>query len=267
MPVSLLSLLVTFAVFAGLWRVSLRKQDCGVVDLYWSWGFSVIAAIALAALPSPTGPQWLFAAMIALWSVRLGLYLLLRHMRADGEDARYRAMRERHGPGWERQSFWMVFMLQALVLWIVASPIHAALRTDPLTPPIWLTTLALMLYAGGLLLETIADAALLRFRRDPGNRGQLLTSGVFAWSRHPNYFGESIAWWGIGLYALGLSGSWLALLGPAILTVLLTKVSGIPMLEAQLRQRPGFDGYAASTSAFFPWPRRSQAGIVRQPGK
>jgi steroid 5-alpha reductase family enzyme len=250
------SLAVTLAVFAGLWVLSLRKSDCGVVDLYWSWGFAVIAWMGLGSLAAPAPAQWAFAGLVTLWAARLGVHLALRHQHATGEDARYRAMREAHGPGWERRSFWMVFMLQAVVLWIVASPVHVAMTSAPAPLPPWLAAASIVLFATGLIVETVADAALLRFRRNPENRGRLLTSGLFAWSRHPNYFGESVLWCGLGLGSFGVSGSWLAFLAPVLLTLLLLKVSGVPLLEEQLRSRPGFADYAARTSAFIPLPPR-----------
>ncbi len=254
-----LSLLATLAVFAGLWVLSVRKRDCGVVDLYWSWGFAVIGWMAVSAQTSPSPGQWLLLGLVTVWSARLGVYLLIRHLRATGEDARYRAMRDSHGEDWVGRSFWMVFMLQAVVLWIVASPVHVGLAAGALDPPLWLVCLAGTLFIAGFALEAVADAALLRFRQDPANRGKLLTTGVFAWSRHPNYFGESVLWWGLGLLAYGLSGSLIAFVGPLLLTLLLVKVSGVPMLEDQLRTRPGFADYAARTSSFVPMPPAARA--------
>jgi steroid 5-alpha reductase family enzyme len=248
------SLVVTILVFAALWRVSIAKTNCGVVDLYWGFGFAVIAWLELAISGRWDGYRLAFIALVTAWALRLGWHLVHRHSTARGEDARYRLMRERNGPGWPNKSFWMVFMLQAVILWIIAAPIHMAFAGPSITVDPILVAIGIFLFVLGFVLEWVADAALAAFRRDSANHGRLLTTGVFSWSRHPNYFGEAVLWWGLGIFAYGLSGSFIALLGPAILHFLLVKVSGIPMLEEQLSTRPGFAAYAERTSAFIPRP-------------
>lgn len=201
------------------------------------------------------------ALLTTIWAARLGFHLVRRHASAEGEDPRYLAMRLRHGPGWENRSFWMVFMLQAVCMWVIASPQHVVILGVPgLSLPPGFATVVLaagfVMFAAGFLVEAVADAALARFRADPANRGRLLTGGLFAWSRHPNYFGEALLWWGLGLVATAFSGQPLALLGPAFLTLLLLKVSGVPVLDEYLSSRPGFPDYAARTPAFLPRPPR-----------
>jgi steroid 5-alpha reductase family enzyme len=262
---SLVALAVTIAVFAALWRLSLRLVDCSVVDLYWGFGFGVIAWI-LVALSGNTAPgALLLAALVSLWSARLGGHLLQRHRKAEAEDPRYADMRRRHGEAWPRLSFWLVFMLQAIVMWLIALPLHLALGTaNPETAgSTALIGLGVLLFSAGFTMEAIADAALARFKSDPANAGRLLTTGLFSWSRHPNYFGETVLWWGFGIMAFGLSGQWAVFFGPALLTLLLIKVSGIPPLEAHLSSRPGFADYVAATSPFIPLPPRTrQSGTV-----
>lgn len=248
------SLAVTILVFAALWRLGVAKANCGVVDLYWSFGFAVIAWLELAIGDRWDGYRLAFIALVTSWAMRLGWHLADRHRTARGEDARYRIMRERNGPGWPMKSFWMVFMLQAVILWIIAAPIHVVLAGPVMEVDQILVVIGACIFAAGFVLEWVADGALATFRRNPANHGRLLTTGVFSWSRHPNYFGEAAVWWGLGIFAYGLSGSLLALLGPAILHFLLVKVSGIPMLEEQLSTRPGFADYAERTSAFLPRP-------------
>jgi steroid 5-alpha reductase family enzyme len=257
----LVALVVTALAFAALWRLSLRKTDCGVVDLYWAFGFSVIAWIEALALPRLFPAQVLLLAFTTLWSLRLGRHLVRRHLRAAGEDARYAKMRADGGADWPRKSFWWVFMLQAGVMWLVATPLHAALTVEePALHPM-LVALGSLFFVAGFLIEGAADTAITRFRDDPANRGLLLTTGLFAWSRHPNYFGEALLWWGLGFVAYGISGAWWAFIGPLALHVLLVKVSGVPMLDAHLSGRPGFADYAARTSAFVPRPPRPSAAI------
>ena len=262
---ALVALVITVAVFATLWGLSRRLVDCSVVDLYWGFGFGVIAWV-LVALTGNTHPAaLLLAGLVTLWSVRLGIHLLLRHQRAEAEDPRYADMRNRYGERWPSLSFWLVFMLQALVMWLIALPLHLALgravpdgQVDAAT-----VTLGVILFAVGFVVEALADAALVRFKRDPAHAGRLLTTGLFAWSRHPNYFGETVLWWGFGVIAFGVCGQWAVFFGPALLTLLLLKVSGIPPLEAHLSGRPGFADYAASTSPFIPLPPRSPVGTTR----
>jgi steroid 5-alpha reductase family enzyme len=249
--------LVTAAAFSLLWLKSLATRDCGVVDLYWGFGFGVIAWIEHASATSPGWAGNLLLGLASVWSLRLGIHLVRRHVRASEEDPRYRRMREKGGPNWPLSSFLWIFMLQAIVMWLVASPLHVAFGAaeGPWSPA--LVLLGAALFAFGFVIESLADGAIARFRDDPANRGKLLTTGLFAWSRHPNYFGETVLWWGLGLVGLGISGSVLALGGPLLLTLLLLKVSGIPPLEQHLAERPGFAEYVARTSAFIPLPPRS----------
>lgn len=269
---SLVALLVTVAAFAVLWRVSLRTGDCSVVDLYWGFGFGVIAWINLALAGNWRTAPVVLACLVTVWSLRLGIHLAIRHSRATEEDPRYAEMRRRNGPGWERRSFWMVFMLQAVVMWLIALPLHLSLASptvaDDGLPPVAIAGIAL--FVAGMLVEALADAALARFKRDPRNAGRLLTTGLFAWSRHPNYFGETLLWWGLGLLALSIAGTPVVLVGPALLTLLLLKVSGIPPLEAHLSSRDGFADYVARTSPFLPLPpqaARGRTGDISEDGR
>ncbi len=250
-----LSLALLIALFVALWLHSVRMGDAGVIDIAWGPGFALIGWFEWLRL-SPAHPSaTLILLAVTLWAARLGVHLFVRHRMSTSEDARYAAMR-----ALDPEHFWLtsllkVFLLQAVILWALALPIHLAMSSSNQASPGLLTGAGCVLFAAGLTLETVADRALLIFRRDPANRGKLITHGPFAWSRHPNYFGECALWCGIGLMAWDASGSVLALLGPAALIGLILKVSGIPLLEAHLRRtRPEFAAYAARTSAFFPWP-------------
>ena len=248
---------VTLLAFAVLWVISLRGRDCGIVDLYWAAVFPVIGWLELALGPPPQMSQILFMTLVTLWAARLGTHLAIRHLQSEAEDPRYRAMRDQNGDAWPMRSFWMVFMVQAVVLWLVAAPIHFAMAPGAGDAPPAVVALAIALFGAGFVVESVADSALAAFRRVPENRGRLLTTGIFAWSRHPNYFGEALLWWGLGILAWGMTGQILTLAGPALLTLLLIKVSGIPPLEAHLSARPGFSAYAAQVPAFVPRPPKS----------
>jgi steroid 5-alpha reductase family enzyme len=269
---AMVALAVTIVVFAALWRLSLRLVDCSVVDLYWGFGFGVIAWVLIGLSGNTTPAALLLAGLVSLWSARLGIHLWHRHRRATEEDPRYADMRRRHGEGWPKLSFWLVFMLQAIVMWLIALPLHLALGvTGPdvdLTSPA--ISIGLIAFALGFSIEALADAALVRFKAVQANHGRLLTTGLFAWSRHPNYFGEALLWWGFGLIAYGICGQLAVFTGPVLLTLLLLKVSGIPPLEAHLSGRPGFADYVAATSPFVPLPpktRRPATQPAREDGQ
>jgi steroid 5-alpha reductase family enzyme len=249
------TLLTTAALFGAMWLISLRTRDVGAVDIIWGPGFALIGWIGWIRLGPDAPGSALVLMAVTLWAARLGVHLFVRHRMSVSEDARYAAMRAADPDRFGWISLYKVFGLQAVILWALALPIHLAMAAKGAMLPGVLTAIGLVLFAAGFLLESMADLALLRFRRDPGNRGRLLTTGLFAWSRHPNYFGECVLWCGIGLMAWDVSGQWLAMLGPAALTGLILKVSGLPLLDAHLsRTRPGHAAYAARTSAFVPWP-------------
>jgi steroid 5-alpha reductase family enzyme len=254
-----LTLAVTVAAFAAIWLASLRTRDAGIVDLYWGPGFAVVALLTLALERAVAPGQLLLVAMVTLWAARLGWHMASRHAKAGREDPRYARMRAERGETFARWSLPNVFLLQAVILWLVATPIHAGLIAGgaPLPGPwFWLAAGAgAALFAGGLALETAADLALSRFRADPANRGKLLTTGLFARVRHPNHLGEIILWLGIGLVALAISGRWQALLGPLLLWALVARLSGPPMLEPVLAARDGYRAWAAKTPALWPFRR------------
>ncbi len=255
-PTLLIAFAAVLALFLAMWLVSLRTRDVGAVDIVWGPGFALVAWIEAVRLQPRAWSAVILLMAVTLWAIRLGAHLFSRHRLSATEDARYAAMRAADPEGFPARSLWTVFVLQAVILFGLSLPIHLAMTAGPERWPGWLTGLGLALFVAGFALETWADRLLLDFRRDPANRGGLLTSGPFAWSRHPNYFGECVLWFGLGLIAWDASGNPLALLGPAALTALILKVSGPPLKEAHLATRPGYAEYAARTSRFVPWPPR-----------
>lgn len=244
-----------------VWLGSLWRHDLSLVDRFWPaliGGAGLAAALSLDGGPSPRGLLMLMLA--ALWGLRLGLYITRRNW-GRGEDARYTRLRARNGPLYPYTSLLWIFGLQALLAWIVAAPLLAgAVSRAPLQA---LDVAGALLCGAGLLIEAIADAQMARFRRDPARRGTVMDRGLWAWSRHPNYFGETCFWWGLGLIALagsGWSGAW-SLISPLLMTVLLLKVSGVALLERELvERRPAYRDYIDRTSAFVPWPPRRAPG-------
>jgi steroid 5-alpha reductase family enzyme len=245
------------AVFTLAWLVSLAIANASIVDILWGPGFVVLGLVYLAAAPGPPSDRSLVVfGLVTVWAVRLALHIGIRNLGA-GEDFRYRAWRDRAGRSFWWVSLVKVFLLQAVVLWVVSSPLLLAHGDGGRIHPL-LDALGLALFVAGLTIESVADLQLERFRRDPANRGRVLASGLWSRSRHPNYFGEALLWWGIGLLALPAGGP-LALAGPALLTFSLVRVSGVAMLDAALvGRKPGYADYLRSTPAFLPrlLPRR-----------
>lgn len=237
--------------FTLVWGLSLRLRDASIADPFWGPAFLLLGGAYAVFAGSLQARGVLTMALLGAWALRLGIHLLSRNRR-HGEDPRYAAMRERRGAAFPLWSLVGVFWLQAGLLWIVAMPILAAVTSRA---PLGLVDgIGAVVAVLGLGLEAAADAQLSRFRADPTSAGGVLDTGLWRFSRHPNYFGDALFWWGMGIVALG-DGAWWALVGPAVMTWLLVKVSGVTLLEEGLRRnRPGYDAYVRRTSAFVPWP-------------
>jgi steroid 5-alpha reductase family enzyme len=234
-----------------LWGVSLRLRDASIIDAFWGPGFAL--ATLVYWLTDGTGGVrgTLVLVLVAAWAARLGLHLLRRN-RGQGEDPRYAAMRTRHGDAWGRVSLFRVFWLQGVILWIVSAPLFAAVRSAGVLGAIDYAGALIVL--AGLALESVADRQLMRFRADPSNKGHVLDSGLWRYSRHPNYFGDAVLWWGLYTIAVG-GGAYWTIFAPVIMTFLLLKVSGVPLLETSLSTtRPGYAEYVRRTSSFVLWP-------------
>lgn len=249
--VALHGLAIAAAIAFGTWIASLIRRDVSLVDRVWSVCI-VGAGLAYAAALPATGPRagWMLA-LAAVWALRLALYITVRNW-GHGEDRRYQAIRARNEPGFAFKSLVLVFALQAVLAWIVSAPLLAGAASA--RPWSVLDTLGALLAAFGIAFEAIADAQMTRFKADPSNRGRVMDGGLWAWSRHPNYFGEFCVWWGLGLMALAAGGGW-AIVSPLLMSVLLLKVSGVTLLEKDMNERrPAYRDYVARTSAFFPRP-------------
>jgi steroid 5-alpha reductase family enzyme len=241
----------------AIWSVSVLRRDASVVDPAWGPGFLGVALVALVHAGDPTARGWLAAALAGVWALRLGAHLTWRSW-GEPEDFRYAAMRARHGRRFAWVSLVTVFGLQGVLMWIVSLPLQLA----PSAGSSWPCTVpaGVLLWALGLGFEVIGDVQLARFRRDPGNAGRVLDTGLWRYTRHPNYFGELVLWWGLWLVSLdGPARIWSAV-SPALISFLLLRVSGVPLLEAGLRRRrPEYADYVARTSPFLPRRPRSPA--------
>jgi steroid 5-alpha reductase family enzyme len=248
-----LTLILAFGATIGLWLFSLRLKDSSIIDIFWAPGFALLAWAAVIASRTLMPRGWLVLDLVTVWGLRLGLHILLRHR---GEDRRYGEMRAKFGTRWWWWSLLQVFWLQALLLWGISLPLQAAVAsTAPLGA---LDYLGAMVAAAGLVIEGLADYQLTRFRADAANAGKVMDQGLWAWSRHPNYFGDALMWWGYFLIGFGASHAWWLVLSPIAMTVLLLRVSGVSLLEETIvERRPAYADYIRRTSAFVPWPPKS----------
>jgi steroid 5-alpha reductase family enzyme len=251
MTEAMVTLLAGLGCGVILWLVSLRLRDVSIIDIFWGPGIALMVNLH-AWLSDAAGMRaWLAIFLVNLWALRLALHIGSRHR---GEDHRYGAMRQKFGARWWWWSFFQVFLLQIILIWFLPAPLVAAVRTSAL-PLTWLDLAGAGLALGGLTFEAVADWQLTRFRRDTANRGQVMDRGLWGLSRHPNYFGDSVMWWGFFLIGLAGSGAWWTLLSPLIMTLLLLKVSGVTMMEDTIAERrPAYAEYKRRVSAFIPWP-------------
>ena len=256
--------LALLAFMSGMYLVGLLARDNSLVDIAYGPAFVVAGWSAWwqAGAPAHVRPLLLLV-LVTLWGVRLGLHLGLRH-RGRGEDFRYRQFREAWGRTLVWRSFLQIYLLQGAVVLVILSPALLAIAA-PGPGPRGTDLAGVLLFGLGFLFEAVGDWQLLRFKRDPANRGRIIQEGLWSWTRHPNYFGEAVLWWGILLVGLGSPLGLLGLISPLTIAFLLLKISGIPMLEARYAGDPAFEAYRARTSAFFPWPPRPQAGGAPPP--
>ncbi len=252
---ALIGLGISLALMIVIWAFSVLRKDASLVDRFWGLGFVLLAWFWWAV-----GPQYLAAlvpvVLVTLWGLRLSLYLSWRNW-GEGEDRRYQAMRERHGDGFAKRSLWSVFLLQGAILWLVAYP-FLMIGLGHLDPALmqWWGSAGILLWVIGFFLETTADFQLARFKSDPENRGRVMDQGLWRYSRHPNYFGEICVWWGFYCFAIPFGGWW-TLFAPVLMTFLLVRVSGVTLLERDLKaSKPEYADYVRRTSALIPWPPR-----------
>ena len=250
-----LALLVILCLMVILWLVSLALRNSSIVDIFWGTGFVVTSWLLFALTPDGLAQRkWLIGALVTLWGLRLSLYILWRNF-GKPEDFRYQKWRREEGSSWWWKSFLRVFVLQGVLMWIIAAPLlPAQAGTAALT---WLDWLGAAVWLVGFFFEAVGDLQLARFKADPANKGKVMDRGVWRYTRHPNYFGDAAQWWGFYLLALA-AGGWWTIFAPVLMTLLLLRVSGVALLEKTLETRPGYKEYVARTSPFIPWLPRAR---------
>ena len=247
--------LVAGALMGGCWLVSLIKRDVSIVDPLWPMVFVAVAwSVWLWGDGAGSGRDGLMLAMVSAWGLRLGGHLTARKW-GEPEDFRYQSLRRRLPPFW-LWSLLVVFILQAFLELVLSLPVQEVLGDPGPSPQAWLDWIGAAVWAVGFGFEAVSDEQLRRFKADPANRGQVMDRGLWRYSRHPNYFGDCVVWWGIYLVAAA-AGAWWTIAGPLVMTVLLLRVSGVTLLERSIgKRRPGYAEYSARTSAFIPMPPR-----------
>jgi steroid 5-alpha reductase family enzyme len=241
------------AFMAVLWALSVRLRDASIVDIAWGMAFVLIAWVGFAVGHGARGRSLLLAVLVTVWGVRLSAYLARRNL-GHGEDPRYTAMRRRRG-NFTRWSLYGVFGTQALLAWVVSLAVQLAMADGTPRGVGPLGWVGAAVWCVGLGFESVGDAQLARFKRDPKSAGQVMDRGLWRFTRHPNYFGDFLVWWGLFLIAVETGTAAFGVVGPILMTVLLTKVSGKDLLERSIgTRRPGYAAYVARTSGFVPLP-------------
>ncbi len=240
------------------WLISLRLADASIIDPVWGLGFVVVAWVARIVAGGHGVPhrQDVLVALTTIWGLRLFVHLAIRH-RGQGEDFRYRRMRRKHGDRFGTVSLVTVFGLQAVMMFTVSLPVQVGQVPDHPSGLGVLGVIGTAVWAVGLFFEAVGDWQLTRFRADPGTAGTVLDSGLWRYTRHPNYFGDVCVWWGLFLITAATGVGAITILSPVLMTVLLVKVSGVPLLEYSLRKRrAGYAEYCRRTSSLVPRPPR-----------
>jgi steroid 5-alpha reductase family enzyme len=248
-------------VAVAAWLVSVARRDVSIVDSLWSL-FFLLAVLVYAEASDTTGPRsWLVASMVAIWALRLSVYITVRN-HGEPEDHRYQAIRRNNEPRFWLKSVYIVFLLQGFLAWVICLPALAAVSSQTALGPLDLVGLALWLV--GMFFEVAGDWQLARFRRSKRDPGAVLDTGLWRYTRHPNYFGEAALWWGMYLIALS-AGAWWTVFAPLLMTFLLLRVSGVALLEKDIAdRRPAYRDYIRRTNAFFPGRPRAAGNSIAQ---
>jgi len=244
--------------FTLIWIISVKLKNASIVDIFWGIGFIVLNAYYFFYTETVHPRKNLVFALVTIWGLRLALHIFRKNLGKE-EDFRYQNFRQHYGAHrywWF--SFFQVFMLQGILLWFISAPLLAVHYYSEQTNLNSWDYLAITIWIVGFVFEAGGDWQLSRFKSNPSNKGKVLQSGLWKYTRHPNYFGDAAIWWGYALFSFGAGKFW-PVIGAVLMTFLLLKVSGVSMLERTLKNRkPGYLNYMETTSSFFPWFPKKQ---------
>jgi len=247
----LYSATVVFFYMIVFFLLGLARKDNSLVDIAWGIGFILVAVLTFFLEKGYTARQILLNTLVFIWGVRLATHIFIRN-RGRGEDFRYAQWRRDWGKWFILRSFLQIFMLQGILLLVIAYPIMLVNYSREKGISI-LDILGVAVWLLGFFFESVGDFQLLRFKHKPENKGKIMALGLWRYTRHPNYFGEAAMWWGVFLIALSVRNGWTALVSPALITFLLLRVSGVIMLEKKYVGSKEYEDYARRTSVFVPW--------------
>ncbi len=255
------ALALILGVGVAAWAVSVVIRNVAFVDSLWSL-FFLIAALVFAVQAAPLSARGLLVTLlVAIWALRLSIYITARNW-GEPEDYRYRKIRENNEPGFAFKSLYIVFGLQGVLAWFIAMPLIPAIMNPGGIGPLEIVAAALWLV--GFVFEAGGDYQLAQFKREGSNKGRVLTTGLWRYTRHPNYFGDFCIWWAYYLFAVA-AGGWWTLLSPLLMSFLLLKVSGVAMLEKTItKRRPEYAEYICRTNAFFPGLPKRPSAVLKE---
>jgi len=247
------ALLVIICLMSILWIISVSIKNVSIVDLFWGFGFVLANGFYYISTDGFLPRKIILLIMVSVWGLRLSGYLAWRNI-GKGEDYRYQQFRKKYGENkywWI--SFFQTFLLQGILMWLISAPLLGAQYYGMKNSLGIFDYAGLILWITGFIFEAGGDCQLARFKAEPSNKGKVLSSGFWRYTRHPNYFGDSSVWWGYGFICLA-AGSIIPVLGSVLMTALIIKVSGVALLEKNLKEkRPEYREYIQRTSAFLPW--------------
>lgn len=248
------TLITALFAYMSLWFVvSLIKKRNDVADIAWGLGFVLMAWVSFVLPGNPVGSRGLIVGLlVTAWGIRLAWHIYLRN-KGKTEDYRYLAWRKEWGKWFYIRSYFQVYILQGVFLFLISVPVFLIHKENGAALGV-LDLIGLCVWVMGFFFEVVGDAQLSKFIKNPNNKGKLMQAGLWSYTRHPNYFGEVTQWWGIWLISLSVPLGWVGIIGPITITFLILKVSGIPLLEKKMAEKPEFAEYKSRTSIFIPLP-------------
>jgi steroid 5-alpha reductase family enzyme len=245
-------LFLIILLMTSLWLVSVYVKKASIVDPFWGLGFVLASVYYFLFSPVDSLRQLVVLVLSCLWGIRLFVYLFWRNY-GKSEDYRYAQFRKDYGAHrywWV--SFFQVFLLQGVLLWLISAPLLSSQYYHE-HPFGWLDIVAMGCWLIGFTFEVGGDYQLTKFKSLPSNKGKVLSTGFWRYTRHPNYFGDACVWWSFALFSVA-AGSYWPVLSSMLMTLLLMKVSGVSLLEKTLKTtKPGYESYIRKTNSFFPW--------------